>query len=138
MKLKDIEVGEDYAVGSESFNQRGTVLEVGVYGQVWAAGGFRRVTSARPNYVQLVGHRKFRSPRTFLRPWAEQEVINAELLVKSKARVAEKERTERLRDAAPELLEAAKLALEEVDFSHWGSEAELALIAAIEKAEATP
>ena len=35
MRLKDIKVGEEYAVGSEGYNQPRKVVEVGVHGQVW-------------------------------------------------------------------------------------------------------
>ncbi len=123
MKMKDIRVGEDYAVGSESYSQRKTVLKVGVYGRVSSPGGWSTHTSDKPNYVQLVGHKDFRVARTILRPWAEQEVINAERLAQSHARAVEKKRVRRLSDVAPELLEVLKELLEKGDF--YGSAIEL-------------
>lgn len=111
MKLKDIKVGEDYAVGSEQFSQCRTALEVGVHGQVSTQGGWRRVRSAKPNYVK-VGHDTFKAARSFLRPWAEQVVINEAARVERAASTAVRARVRRLRDAAPDLLKALKDVLE--------------------------
>ncbi len=107
MKLKDIEVGKEYAIGSEQYNERCEVLEVGVHGRVYSQYSMRGYRSEKANYVRITGS-EARAARTFLRPWAEQAVINDARSKKHDANVAERKRVKRLHDAAEDLLEALK------------------------------
>lgn len=123
MKLKDIKVGEDYAVGSESYSRRGTVLEVGVKRKVSDASGFHLYDSTRADSV-LVIHppwterdrptRAYVACRQVLRPWAEQEKINTELREISAKIGAANAAKRRLEAAAPDMLAALRLALTEM------------------------
>ena len=109
MKLKDIKVGEDYAVGSDTYSQRATVVEVGVHGRVMH--GFHSLPSTHANYVKVRfsnGISQTVVSRSVLRPWSEQEVVNSKRAVKRAERNAERDRVKRLHAAAPDLLEALK------------------------------
>lgn len=94
MKLKDIEVGKVYAVGTDSYQRRALVLEVGeLERRVWR-GGFHplkeKVKGARVHYwKERYGDVAIYStipdgtihvvlPQQVLRTWDEQEKINAD------------------------------------------------------------
>lgn len=78
MKLKDIEVGKEYA---DSYSEKVTVLETGVYGRVYHPGAFSTFQSERADYVKV----KKRSGRTdeihcrsIKHDWKTQEKIDKE------------------------------------------------------------
>lgn len=52
MKLKDIKVGQRVRVRGRPLLV-GEVLAVGVHAQVWPAGGYRWVRSARADFVEV-------------------------------------------------------------------------------------
>jgi hypothetical protein len=78
MKLVDIVVGEDYAVGIEAHPRRATVEAVGVYSST--VGESRNGTSAYPNFVQVrypgTGESATVRAGHILRPWAQQKILN--------------------------------------------------------------
>ena len=76
MKLKDIEVGKEYA---NSYNDKVIVLEVGVYGSVYYAGAFSTFRSGRADYVKVkkqTGHTEEIHCRSIKHDWETQEKIN--------------------------------------------------------------
>jgi len=85
MKLKDIQVGVDYAVGSEEFCGRATVLEKGLkrHVQTGARWDYHGHTSSRADSVKVrwvdgpgrAVRETLEAPQRFLRTWAEQEPI---------------------------------------------------------------
>lgn len=98
MKAKDIVVGEDYAVGSHSFPHRATVQSVGRSHGAWG----RYTTSgicARVEYgsVRAGGTVALVALTEVLRPWADQEKLNAE---RRKADEAERAAYDEARAAA--------------------------------------
>ncbi len=112
MKLKDIEVGKEYAVGTEDWHTRVIVLEIGVYGSVPVGG--MSVQSRRSPYKHFVrvqnasGGESGSHYREFLRPWSEQETIDHRKRIRTDAIDTERARVERLHDAAEDLLEALR------------------------------
>lgn len=85
MKLADIEVGQDYAIGSNRGDvypeaEKGTVLEVGVHGRI--PRGYRSVWSTHPTFVKVQIQRRSRRDgqlwirvipaNQILEPWDEE------------------------------------------------------------------
>ena len=72
MKLKDIEVGKEYANSDE---QKVTVLEVGVYGQVDDVRGVGSFESERADYVRVEGPyaKDIIHCRSIVHDWETQE-----------------------------------------------------------------
>ena len=110
MRLSDIKVGEEYAVGSEGYNQRRKVLEVGVHGRVFS--GFSHHKSEHANYVRVVQQdyqaETIVTSRSILRLWSEQVPITAANDKKAKKRAVANKRRGDLADAAPAMLEALR------------------------------
>ena len=85
MKMKDIVVGEDYAVGSERYNERATVVDKGnLERRVYSGRGHSHTSTGagvRISKTRWGGKRAFEEivpPNKIVRPWAEQERIKAE------------------------------------------------------------
>lgn len=110
MKLRDIKVGEDYAVGTDSYASQRTVLEVGVYGQVWY--GWSRHTSEHPHYVRVEspsGAEDIVHYRQVIEPWEAYKVKSDRQRAERENKLAEKRRRQHLAEVAPEILEAASI-----------------------------
>ena len=78
MKLKDIEVGKEYA---DSYNQKVTVLEIGVYGKVFHSGAFSTFRSEHAHYVKVLktsGYEEEVHCRSIMHDWETQEKIDKE------------------------------------------------------------
>ena len=78
MKLKDIEVGKEYA---NSYTEKVTVLETGLYGDVFHSGAFSTFRSEHAHYVKVQG--PFGDPvvihcRSVIHDWKTQEKIDRE------------------------------------------------------------
>lgn len=118
MKLKDIKVGEEYAVGTQKYNHRGTAVEVGIRGRVMH--GYHMADSEKADYVRLSRDGRPDSVvpcRQVIRLWSEQAPINAAKKAESDARFAERKRVKRLHEAAEDLLEAAKSIIADWDIT---------------------
>jgi len=85
MKMRDIEVGKEYAVGNtDRYTVRAVVLETVLYRTVSDRYSFRGRRSSRPDgvrvaYLNADGERVREKvePQSFVRrPWAEQEELN--------------------------------------------------------------
>lgn len=102
MKLKDIKVGEEYAVGTRSHARKMLVLEVGVHGTVYD--GFSSYKSERTDYVRVTDGGPYSERvvpcRQVLKPWDEYAHDD---LAKKRARNAEAARAKRLELSAPEM-----------------------------------
>lgn len=101
MKMSEIEVGVEYAVGNEKYPNRVKVLEKGVYGTV--RGMWRNTQSTHPNYVKVefVTEREGsevrtdeKMPRQFITTWSEW------VRLKEEAKQAELDREAPFRTAA--------------------------------------
>jgi hypothetical protein len=122
VKLKDIKVGDRYAVGTDENNRCAEVLEVGVHASVYASGAFTSYRSERAIYVrvQYVGgcYERTEHARSVLRPWAEQEPLNVARDERGRARQALRERQRgfaALADAFPTADDPEKAVMELVD-----------------------
>ena len=79
MKLKDIKVGEEYAIGTDRWNKKGVVLEVGEITRPragWPRAGLTEVVKgAKVQYPDALNHQVSEEvvrPAAVLRPWTEQ------------------------------------------------------------------
>ena len=73
MKLKDIEVGKEYA---DSYGEKVTILETGLYGNVFHSGAFSTFRSEFAHYVKAQG--PYGGPRlihcrSIIHDWETQE-----------------------------------------------------------------
>lgn len=78
MKLKDIKIGKEYA---DSFNEKVTVLKVGVYGKVYYPGAFSTSRSDRADYISVKKRSGYIDEihcRSIKHDWETQEKINKE------------------------------------------------------------
>ncbi len=78
MKLKDIEVGKEYA---DSYHEKVTVLETGVYGRVFHSGAFSTFRSEHKHYALVrkpSGHEEAVHCRSILHDWETQEKLDKE------------------------------------------------------------
>lgn len=120
MKLKDIEVGQRYAVGTERSAYEAEVVQVRVYGLVWQ--GYSHTQSYYPNWVKVRrisdGSAETVQPQQIIGPYPEWEERDLKRRAERSLKRAQKMVAEAGRRAAPELIQMLEVCLEFVGLHH--------------------